>query len=434
MTRDVWTCLQQDDGLKICFAPRDNEKPFTDSERAQRWRLSLASLLFITVLLSDHLWFCAEAKLTRTRDKRQDKLAFVDTGDSPGAGHTPPSQPSCSGNASAQSLIFIENSTKPSWRPETCHPDSLSKTCFTVADAEAACSGLADAGGARSAEWNLSDLYLSFCNSYSLLDLFHGFSSPDNSSCNLDMAKGGDTARCTRCVQAYQRFDKRAQEKYREFELMVQKYETDVYSVRTCMDECTLTALSSVLPAAKSISRAPSAVPLLEACYHGDGQHGVGRRSDTAVALGLSELRELGLLVPEDFRVGGRNAVAMAAKCSLPVVCHAEEGEVAGVHVCSERVPRSPGLPALLSCAAEHGDVQTCSAHRPSETQPTNPCTKLRRSESEPAKLRSSLARPLFLGLFQRLKKVQGILGFLAVLLFTLPTGPSPTRHAPLWF
>uniref|UniRef100_A0AAY5F500 Family with sequence similarity 155 member A n=1 Tax=Electrophorus electricus TaxID=8005 RepID=A0AAY5F500_ELEEL len=228
MTRDVWTCLQQDDGLKICFAPRDNEKPFTDSERAQRWRLSLASLLFITVLLSDHLWFCAEAKLTRTRDKRQDKLAFVDTGDSPGAGHTPPSH-----------LIFIENSTKPSWRPETCHPDSLSKTCFTVADAEAACSGLADAGGARSAEWNLSDLYLSFCNSYSLLDLFHGFSSPDNSSCNLDMAKGGDTARCTRCVQAYQRFDKRAQEKYREFELMVQKYETDVYSVRTCMDECT---------------------------------------------------------------------------------------------------------------------------------------------------------------------------------------------------
>ncbi len=71
MTRGAWTCRQQDDGLKICFAPREDEKPlFTDSERAQRWRLSLASLLFITVLLSDHLWFCAEAKLTRTRDKR----------------------------------------------------------------------------------------------------------------------------------------------------------------------------------------------------------------------------------------------------------------------------------------------------------------------------------------------------------------------------
>ncbi|XP_076858021.1 NALCN channel auxiliary factor 1 [Brachyhypopomus gauderio] len=237
MTRDARTSRQHDDGLKIWFAPRENEKPFTDSERAQRWRLSLASLLFITVLLSDHLWFCAEAKLTRTRDKRQDK--FTDTRDHPDAKHTlsSPNQPSYSG--SEQSLIFIGSSTKPLWPLETCHPDSLSKNCFSIANAEAACSGLSDGGGTRSAEWNLSDLYLSFCNSYSLLDLFYGFSNPDNSSCNLDMAKGGDTAGCTRCVQAYQHFDQRAQEKYQEFELMVQKYETDVYSVRTCMDECT---------------------------------------------------------------------------------------------------------------------------------------------------------------------------------------------------
>ncbi|XDV30846.1 hypothetical protein PO909_033680 [Leuciscus waleckii] len=179
MTRGAWTCRQQDDGLKICFAPREDEKPlFTDSERAQRWRLSLASLLFITVLLSDHLWFCAEAKLTRTRDKH--------------------------------------NSTKPLWSLETCHP-------------EAVCSGLS--------EWNLSDIYLSFCNSYSLLDLFCGFTSPDNLTCNLDMA---DASGCSQCVQAYQRYDRRAQEKYQEFELLVQKYETDVYSVRTCMEECTV--------------------------------------------------------------------------------------------------------------------------------------------------------------------------------------------------
>lgn len=62
---------QYDDGLKIWFAPRENEKPFTDSERAQKWRLSLASLLFFTVLLSDHLWFCAEAKFTGTGEKEQ---------------------------------------------------------------------------------------------------------------------------------------------------------------------------------------------------------------------------------------------------------------------------------------------------------------------------------------------------------------------------
>ncbi|KAK9969659.1 hypothetical protein ABG768_027816 [Culter alburnus] len=214
MTRGAWTCRQQDDGLKICFAPREDEKPlFTDSERAQRWRLSLASLLFITVLLSDHLWFCAEAKLTRTRDKRMEHTNHILS----------------SSHQREQSLIFIGNSTKPLWRLETCHPDSLSKNCWTFGEAEAVCSGLS--------EWNLSDFYLSFCNSYSLLDLFHGFRSPDNLTCNLDMA---DASGCSQCVQAYQRYDRRAQEKYREFELLVQKYETDVYSVRTCMEECTV--------------------------------------------------------------------------------------------------------------------------------------------------------------------------------------------------
>ncbi|XP_050975876.1 NALCN channel auxiliary factor 1 [Labeo rohita] len=213
MTRGAWTCRQQDDGLKICFAPREDEKPlFTDSERAQRWRLSLASLLFITVLLSDHLWFCAEAKLTRTRDKRLEHTNHI-------------LSPS---HQREQSLIFIGNSTKPLRRLETCHPDSLSKNCLTFDDAEAVCSGLS--------ECNLSDFYLSFCNSYSLLDLFYGFTSPDNLTCSLDMANASG---CSQCVQAYQRYDRRAQEKYREFELLVQKYETDVYSVRTCMEECT---------------------------------------------------------------------------------------------------------------------------------------------------------------------------------------------------
>ncbi|XP_030643142.1 transmembrane protein FAM155A [Chanos chanos] len=241
MTRGAWTCRQQDDGLKIWFAPRENEKPFTDSERAQRWRLSLASLLFITVLLSDHLWFCAEAKLTRTRDKRQDNLAFMKTRDYPAANHivSPSHHSSYSGPIRDQSVIFIGNSTSPLRQLETCHPDSLSKNCYTFADAEAVCAGLSDAGGTRSVEWNLSDLYLSFCNSYSLLDLFHGFSSPDNLNCSLDMARGGDIAGCSRCVQAYQLHDQQAQELYQEFEVLVQKYETDVYSVRTCMEECT---------------------------------------------------------------------------------------------------------------------------------------------------------------------------------------------------
>lgn len=232
---------QHDEGLKSWFAPRENEKPFTESERAQRWRLSLASLLFITVLLSDHLWFCAEAKLTRTRDKRPDAgFAFADMGAYPNSLRTPTS-PDPRRLAREEDVIFIGNSTKPLWRMETCHPDSVSKDCFTFTDAQTVCVALFGAGGegTQSAYVNLSDLYLSFCNSYSLLDLFYGFTSPDLiMNCTLDAATGGDVPGCGACVRAYQRLDQLAEETYREFELLVEKYETDAYSVRTCMEEC----------------------------------------------------------------------------------------------------------------------------------------------------------------------------------------------------
>ncbi|XP_051259454.1 NALCN channel auxiliary factor 1 [Dicentrarchus labrax] len=243
MTRGAWMRRQHDEGLKFWFAPRENEKPFTESERAQRWRLSLASLLFITVLLSDHLWFCAEAKLTRTRDKRSDEgLAITDMGEYPNSQHQHHIQTSPDPHrlAREQDVIFLGNSTKPLWRMDTCHPDSLSKDCFTFTDAETVCLGLSGGGekGTQLAYVNLSDLYLSFCNSYSLLDLFYGFTSPDDLNCTLDMAMGVDLLGCTKCVQAYQSLDQLAEENYREFELLVQKYETDAYSVRTCMEEC----------------------------------------------------------------------------------------------------------------------------------------------------------------------------------------------------
>ncbi|KAM3861865.1 NALCN channel auxiliary factor 1 [Diretmus argenteus] len=235
MTRGAWMRRQHDEGLKYWFAPRENEKPFTESERAQRWRLSLASLLFITVLLSDHLWFCAEAKLTRTRDKRSDKGEYSNS-----LHHHIPSSPDPH-RLARQDVIFIGNSTKPLWRMDTCHPDSLSKDCFTFTDADTVCLGLSGGGheGTQLAYVNLSDLYLSFCNSYSLLDLFYGFTSPGGVNCTLnctlDMAMGVDLCKC---IRAYQRLDQRAEEDYREFELLVQKYETDAYSVRTCMEEC----------------------------------------------------------------------------------------------------------------------------------------------------------------------------------------------------
>ncbi|KAF0026553.1 hypothetical protein F2P81_021290, partial [Scophthalmus maximus] len=243
MTRGAWMRRQHDEGLKYWFAPRENEKPFAESERAQRWRLSLASLLFITVLLSDHLWFCAEAKLTRTRDKRSDEgLAITDTGEYPNTPHRHriPTSPDPHRLAREQDAIFVGNSTKSLWRMDACHPDSLSKDCFTFTDAETVCLGLSGGGGegTQLAYVNLSDLYLSFCNSYSLLDLFLGSTSPVDLNCTLDMAMGVDLPGCSECVRAYQRLDLEAEENYREFELLVQKYETDVYSVRTCMEEC----------------------------------------------------------------------------------------------------------------------------------------------------------------------------------------------------
>ncbi|XP_020794740.1 NALCN channel auxiliary factor 1 [Boleophthalmus pectinirostris] len=235
MTRGAWMRRQHDEGLKYWFAPRENEKPFTESERAQRWRLSLASLLFITVLLSDHLWFCAEAKLTRTRDKRWDEgLAVTDMGEySLLYPKMTPHPYRLAGEPT--NTIFLENSTKPLRRMDTCRPDSVSKDCYTFTDAKTVCRGLSNTGdnGTQFAYVNLSDLYLSFCNSYSLLDLFNGFTSVNNTNCTSLDEQG-----CAECVEAFQLLDQQAEDNYKEFETLITKYETDVYSVRTCMEEC----------------------------------------------------------------------------------------------------------------------------------------------------------------------------------------------------
>ncbi|NWI17386.1 F155A protein, partial [Crypturellus soui] len=211
MTRGAWMCSRQyDDGLKIWFAPRENEKPFADSERAQKWRLSLASLLFFTVLLSDHL--CSSSS------------------SGGGGGQSQESEPQ-RGKA-----VFLGNSSA---RPvESCHPQSSSSgQCFSVGDAEAVCGRR---GGPRSPApgWDLTDFYLSFCNSYTLWELFAGLSNPDTLNCSLDVVLEGEGS-CSQCVQAYQRYDQHAQEKYEEFEVMLQKYlQSDEYSVKSCPEDC----------------------------------------------------------------------------------------------------------------------------------------------------------------------------------------------------
>uniref|UniRef100_A0A8C0FZE3 NALCN channel auxiliary factor 1 n=1 Tax=Chelonoidis abingdonii TaxID=106734 RepID=A0A8C0FZE3_CHEAB len=278
MTRGAWMCSRQyDDGLKICFAPRENEKPFTDSERAQKWRLSLASLLFFTVLLSDHLWFCAEAKLTRTRDKEQQQQqpehperellsSMGEPSPAAQAAHRllssslptlPPSPSSCSSGGSSNNnnnnnnnkAIFLGNSTKPFWRLETCYPQSsASGQCFSVEDADYVCRRRWSreqqvTGNHPTPSWNFTDFYLSFCNSYTLWELFTGLSNPDTLNCSLDVVLEGEGS-CSQCVQAYQRYDQHAQEKYEEFEVMLQKYlQSDEYSVNSCPEDCKVGAL-----------------------------------------------------------------------------------------------------------------------------------------------------------------------------------------------
>ncbi|KAK6485654.1 transmembrane protein FAM155A-like [Huso huso] len=148
--------------------------------------------------------------------------------------HSPHSSLSKDKNA-----IFIGNTTKPVWRLETCPPHSLSKNCFTFEHAEPVCRSIGEDTGEESTPLNLSDFYLSFCNSYSLLDLFMGLSNPDNLNCSLEVVMDGNLHGCSQCVQAYQRYDQHAQEKYEEFEVMIQRYlQSDGYSVKTCMNEC----------------------------------------------------------------------------------------------------------------------------------------------------------------------------------------------------
>ncbi|XP_062831528.1 NALCN channel auxiliary factor 1 isoform X1 [Anolis carolinensis] len=211
------------------FGPREPDKPFADSERAQKWRRSLASLLFFTVLLSDHLWLCVEARQVAAGRHRD--------------------------------------------RPEARSADA--EQCFSLlGDAEAACrqlrprggGGGGGGGGASSAE-----LYLPFCNSYTLRELFAGLPrrrrGQDARNCTLDLGaleeeeeeeeedldgdgeeeeegeggpRGGQWLRsCRRCVLAFQSYDQQARERYREFELVLQKYlQAEEYSVQSGPEEC----------------------------------------------------------------------------------------------------------------------------------------------------------------------------------------------------
>ncbi|NXG35174.1 F155B protein, partial [Dromaius novaehollandiae] len=89
---------------------------------------------------------------------------------------------------------------------------------------------------------------LSFCDTYTIWDLLREMAGPDGLDCSLDnlvldlvaAAAGAlDGEACGSCVQAYQRLDQHAQEKYEEFDLLLEKYlQSEEYSVRSCVRDC----------------------------------------------------------------------------------------------------------------------------------------------------------------------------------------------------
>ncbi|MGH0171927.1 UNVERIFIED_CONTAM: hypothetical protein FKN15_062205 [Acipenser sinensis] len=259
MIRGAWMYRREDDAvLKICCAPKQNDKPCADSERAQKWRMSLASLLFFTVLLSDHLWLCAGAKLrSKDRGLRTTLGNATDVGYLQFASNPPFSllrdqlvlnKRRCD--------IFLSNSTKSAAPSPRCTEDQ------DHLDLESACTKLhlqqpgfgsslsaSSLPSPSSTEFLLSyfrNLSLSFCDSYSVSDLLVGMVSPDGLDCSLqnmlqDLGRGGgdDGDVCSNCIQAYVRLDQHAQEKYEEFDFLFLKYlQSEEFSVRSCIGDC----------------------------------------------------------------------------------------------------------------------------------------------------------------------------------------------------
>ncbi|KAM6413214.1 NALCN channel auxiliary factor 2 [Rhynochetos jubatus] len=242
-------------GGAVCCAPRRSDKPVADPERAQKWRLSLASLLFFTVLLSDHLWLCAGAKLrarersgagrTRSRGPRA-LLAAEPAGGSceallgnlsraPGPAGPCPAARGDLDSACARLHALQRPRGSPAGAPLRSPP--------------AAAPFFASPSSKRTfLQAYFRNFNLSFCDTYTIWDLLREMAGPDGLDCSVDNlmvdlvvaaagALGGEA--CSSCVQAYQRLDQHAQEKYEEFDLLLEKYlQSEEYSVRSCLTDC----------------------------------------------------------------------------------------------------------------------------------------------------------------------------------------------------
>ncbi|KAJ8276484.1 hypothetical protein COCON_G00082360, partial [Conger conger] len=239
--KGAWMYRREDDAvLKICCAPKQNDKPCADSERAQKWRMSLASLLFFTVLLSDHLWLCAGVELRSKERNYRKAWSNATDGDHPVQGEK------CG--------IFLSNLTKSAAPSPHCtdaqNHQHLESACTTLHRQR---TGLGSTFSTPSLSTQLilthfRNFSLSFCDSYSISDLLLGMANPDNLNCSLqnmiwDLGSGvgEDDDVCSTCIQAYMRLDQHAQEKYEEFDSLFLKYLSEDYSVRSSTEDCKLT-------------------------------------------------------------------------------------------------------------------------------------------------------------------------------------------------
>uniref|UniRef100_A0A8C2SRK1 Family with sequence similarity 155 member A n=1 Tax=Coturnix japonica TaxID=93934 RepID=A0A8C2SRK1_COTJA len=238
-------------GGAVCCAPRRSDKPVADPERAQKWRLSLASLLFFTVLLSDHLWLCAGAKL-RARERSG---AGRPRGRAPRALQEPPAG-SCEaflGNLSRAPGPASCPAARADLDSACARLHSLQRLLGSFAGVPLRSPPATALFSSPSSKRNFLQAYfrnfnLSFCDTYTIWDLLREMGGPDSLDCSVDNlmvdlvaaaagALGGEA--CSSCVQAYQRLDQHAQEKYEEFDLLLEKYlQSDEYSVRSCIRDC----------------------------------------------------------------------------------------------------------------------------------------------------------------------------------------------------
>ncbi|CAO2623602.1 NALCN channel auxiliary factor 2 [Lemmus lemmus] len=285
MFRGAWMWPEKDAAaLSICcccccWAPRSSDKPCADSERAQRWRLSLASLLFFTVLLADHLWLCAGAR------PRARELSTMRPPWGSGRERQPvppravlPLSPRSPGEPSASSGTCgprYSNLTKaaPAVGPgPVCggvpEPTGLDAACTKLESLQRLFEPTTPAPPLRppdapsrtpaefpSAKKNLlkghfRNFTLSFCDTYTVWDLLLGMDRPERLDCSLDTLLGdllavvaspgsGTWEVCSNCIEAYQRLDRHAQEKYDEFDLVLHKYlQAKEYSIRSCTKGC----------------------------------------------------------------------------------------------------------------------------------------------------------------------------------------------------